>query len=350
MSDKVRIGFVGVGGMGQCAHLRNYASLPECEVVAIAEIRPNMAQRVAQRYFVPKVYQDAEAMLDNEQLDALVVPQPFDRHGQILPALYRRGLPVLTEKPLAASVPVGERLVAQLEAAGGWHQVAYHKRSDPATMYVRAEIDRLKQTGELGAMKYVRVSMPPGDWVANGFLELIGSDDAMPPLERDEAPTDLSPEAYSEYISFVNYYIHQVNLLRHLLGEPYTVSWADPSQVLFCAHSVSGVTGIIEMAAYSTSLDWQESALITFERGWLRLDLPAPVALNRPGRVTLFRDNGDGPPTTSEPQMPWVHAMRQQAANYCAAVRGEREPMCTAREALEDLRVAREYLRLLRGV
>ncbi|MBI5832328.1 MAG: Gfo/Idh/MocA family oxidoreductase, partial [Armatimonadetes bacterium] len=114
MSSKVRIGFVGVGGMGQCAHLRNYASLPECEVVAIAEIRPAMAQKVAQRYFVPKVYGDAEAMLDNEQIDALVVPQPFDRHGQILPALYQRGLPVLTEKPLAASVPVGERLVAQL--------------------------------------------------------------------------------------------------------------------------------------------------------------------------------------------------------------------------------------------
>ena len=36
--SKPRIGFVGVGGMGQCAHLRNYATLPDCEVVAIAEV------------------------------------------------------------------------------------------------------------------------------------------------------------------------------------------------------------------------------------------------------------------------------------------------------------------------
>ena len=34
---KVKIGFVGVGGMGQCAHLKNYVTLPDCEVVAIAD-------------------------------------------------------------------------------------------------------------------------------------------------------------------------------------------------------------------------------------------------------------------------------------------------------------------------
>ena len=34
MATKVKIGFVGVGGMGQCAHLRNYVTVPECEVVA----------------------------------------------------------------------------------------------------------------------------------------------------------------------------------------------------------------------------------------------------------------------------------------------------------------------------
>jgi hypothetical protein len=38
--------------------------------------------------------------------------------------------------------------------------------------------------------------------------------------------------------------------------------------------------------------------------------------------------------------------MKQQAINFLAAVRGEREPMTGVKEALEDLRVAREYLRL----
>ena len=42
---KVRIGFVGVGGMGQCAHLKNYITLQNCEVVALAEIRENLGEK-----------------------------------------------------------------------------------------------------------------------------------------------------------------------------------------------------------------------------------------------------------------------------------------------------------------
>jgi predicted dehydrogenase len=37
--DRVRIGFIGVGNMGQNAHLRNYATLPDCKIAAIAELR-----------------------------------------------------------------------------------------------------------------------------------------------------------------------------------------------------------------------------------------------------------------------------------------------------------------------
>ena len=78
---KLRIGFVGVGGMGQCAHLKNYAALPECEVVALAELRPELARRVAARYGVPRVYQSHAQMLAKEKLDGLVASQPFTRHG-----------------------------------------------------------------------------------------------------------------------------------------------------------------------------------------------------------------------------------------------------------------------------
>ena len=70
--EKVRIGFVGVGSMGQCAHLRNYAALPDCEVVAIAELRPELAAQVANRYGVPNVYRDHRELLANEELDGVV--------------------------------------------------------------------------------------------------------------------------------------------------------------------------------------------------------------------------------------------------------------------------------------
>jgi predicted dehydrogenase len=346
-----RIGFVGVGGMGQCAHLRNYVTVPNCEVAAIAELRPRLARKVAARYGIERVYPSHAEMLANEKLDGIVASQPFNRHGQLVPELVKAGVPVFTEKPLAASLEVGEKIVAAVRGSGTWHMVGYHKRSDPATMYAKAEIDRLKATGELGAMRYVRILMPAGDWVAGGFCDLISADDPAPKLTYDPPASDMDDETFKQYGAFVNYYIHQVNLLRHLLGEPYQVTHADPSGVLLVGRSSSGIACAIEMTPYATTIDWQESALVAFEHGYVKLHLPAPLASNRPGRVEVFRDPGHGvAPEVTVPQLPWIHAMRQQAMNFVAAVRGEMKPMCEAEEALEDLRVARQYIKLRTGI
>ena len=347
---KIKIGFVGVGSMGQCAHLKNYVTLDACEVVALAEVREELGQRVAARYGVPHVYASHAAMLEQEELDGIVASQPFNRHGIMVPEILRAGVPVFTEKPLAASVEVGERIVQEVEASGTWHMVGYHKRSDPASMVARAMIRSFVESNDLGRMRYVRLLMPAGDWIAGGFNDLIRSDEAGPPLDYDPPASDMSAGTYRKYTEFVNYYIHQVNLMRYLLGEPYHVTYADPSSVLLAGQSESGVACSLEMSPYETTIDWQESALVCFERGYVRIDLPAPLASNRPGRVEIFRDRGDGEtPEMSTPQLPWVHAMRQQAMNFVNAIKGDVTPPCQAAEALDDLRVARDYIRLLTG-
>jgi predicted dehydrogenase len=217
-------------------------------------------------------------------------------------------------------------------------------------MCARVEIERLKQTGELGKLRYVRIIMPAGDWTANGFTDLITTDEPMPPLAVEPPASDMDKPTYDQNIGFVNYYIHQVNLMRYLLGESYRVAYADPSGVLLAVQSESGIAGTIEMSPYRTTIDWQESALVAFEHGYIKLDLPAPMASNRPGRVEILRDPGQSvTPEIIVPQLPWVHAMRQQAINFVRAIKGEIIPPCEAREALEDLKVAREYIRLLKG-
>jgi len=199
-------------------------------------------------------------------------------------------------------------------------------------------------------MTYVRILMPAGDWIAAGFNDLITVPGDYPAVDRDPPASDMDAEIYSRYIAFVNYYIHQVNLMRHLLGESYKVTYADPSGVLLAGQSESGAACTIEMSPYQTTIDWQESALVCFERGTVKLELPAPLASNRPGRVEFFRDPGDSvTPETRVPQLPWIHAMRQQAMNFVAAIKGERKPPCEAAEALEDLKIARAYIRLLTG-
>jgi predicted dehydrogenase len=347
---KLKIGFVGVGAMGQCAHLRNYVLQPDCEVVAIAELREDVRLSVAQRYGVPRTYADHGAMLAAEKLDGIVASQHFGRHGVVLPDLIGSGIPLFTEKPLASAVEVGERLADAVKARGSIHMVGYHKRSDPATMHAKAEIDRLKASGELGRLTYVRILMPAGDWVQGGFDGMIRGEGEPARLEWDPPPADLDEKARATYEGFVNYYIHQVNLMRHLLGEPYGVTYADPSEILLAGRSASGVPCTIEMTPYRTTVDWQEQALVCFEKGYVKLDIPAPLAANRPGRVEMLHDPGDGVvPRTTVPQLPWVGAMRQQAANFLSAIRGETRPPCDAAEALEDLRVARQYIRLLTG-
>jgi hypothetical protein len=50
----------------------------------------------------------------------------------------------------------------------------------------------------------------------------------------------------------------------------------------------------------------------------------------------------------SEPQLPWVGAMRQQATHFVQLLNGEATCLCAAAEALEDLEVARDAL-LMKG-
>lgn len=211
-------------------------------------------------------------------------------------------------------------------------------------------MDELKKTNDLGALKYIRITMPAGDWVAGGFSDLMGIEETQPSLEFDPPAKNMDKKTYNFYISFVNYYIHQVNLMRHLLGEDYKVTYADPSGIILNIQSKKGIPGIIEMTPYATTVDWQESVLIAYEKGYIKLNLPAPLAWNRAGTVEVFRDQGGSSlPKSIFPQMPWMHAMRQQAVNFIRAIKGEISPLCTAEEAQKDLLTALEYTKLIKG-
>jgi len=336
--EKVRIGFVGVGGMGQMAHLRNYVTIDDCEVVALAELRPKTAALAARRYGLEHVYADWREMLDAHELDGVVACQQFATHFALLPELYPRTRHLFTEKPLAVSPQAGEALANAAAEAGCVHMVGYHKRSDPAVMAGKATVDAWKATGEVGGLRYVRITMPPGDWINGGFTGLLDGGDPRPALPAEPRCEGMDEPTYRRHVAFVNYYIHQVNLMRHLLGERYRLAYADPSGVVLAAESESGVASVIEMAPYRTTVAWEESAMVAFERGYVRIGIPAPLAVNRPGTVEIYRDPGDGAtPELTSPTLPPVHAMRQQAIHFVKVCRGEMPPPCDAAEAVEDL-------------
>ena len=349
--SKIRLGFVGVGGMGQAAHLHHYAVNNDCEIAAIAEIRPKLRAAVAQRWGIPRTYASHREMLAAEKLDGLVAIQQFGVHGQLVPELLAYGKPVLTEKPIARSTEAADRILAAEQAHPGSRVcVAYHKRSDPATIWVKERMRALAASNELGKLRYLRVTMPPGDWIANGYTQNIWADDPGfgDKVAWDPAPAGFDADSAKAHEAFVNYYIHQVNLLRLLFGESYRLAYADPSGVALHVQSASGVAGVLEMAPWSHTLEWQETALVCYEKGWIRLRLFAPMTSGRAGDVEYSEDRGDGAtPITARPTLPFVGAMQNQAACFLKAVRGEKTDLCGAADARADIAIANDYIRML---
>jgi len=346
--SKVRIGFVGVGSMGQAAHLQNYAAIEDCEVVAIAELREEFGKRVAAKYGIPKVYSNHKDLFANEKLDGIVNIQGFSFHAQLLPDVFQANLPVITEKPISSTIEGAQKIIAALKQTKATYYLAYHKRSDPATMWAKAQMDKWAVSKEVGELRYVRVTMPPGDWVAAGFNHNVWPKDQIPPggLQADPKPAYFSDQQFKAYSGLVNYYIHQVNLMRHLFGADYHVKYADRKGITMTVESDKGTTGVIEMAPFSNSIDWQEIAMVCFDRAWIKIELPAPLAHNRAGRVTVYRDVDKTEPYTYQPTLPWTHAMRQQAINFVKAIKGEATPLSGPEDGLKDLEVVKEYLDL----
>jgi len=342
---KVKIGFLGCGHMGQNAHLQHYAQLPgNCEVIAVCDTKARQAELVAQRYGVPKVYTDMGMFLADGEIEAVVAPQQFNNHVNVVPAILHAGKHVLTEKPLCVFPDNGEKLAAIAKETGKIHMVGYHKRSDPAAEYALGVVNGWKQSGEFGKMTYIRVCMPPGDWVS-GANRHLQTGEETPPVPPETSAIEMDEATRKRYVAFVNYYIHQVNFMRYMLGEDYKLTYADKGGILYAAESVTGITGLLEMSPYSTGPDWQEYALACFEKGFIRVGLPAPLASQRAGTVTIYTNRG-GECAYNIPVMPNICAMRNQAKNFTLAVAGEKAAPCESAEAVKDLRIALDYINM----
>src|SRR5258708_17858138 len=123
--------------------------------------------------------------------------------------------------------------------------LGYHRRSDPATREAKRTVDAWKASGELGALRYVRICFPSGDWIANADTALIDTGEERSPLAAEEPDPELAPDEESSFVlrAGANELVHPLNLLRHLLGERYRLAFAHVSGRLFAFESEAGVPG-----------------------------------------------------------------------------------------------------------
>jgi predicted dehydrogenase len=124
----LRIAVVGVGHLGQ-HHARLLAAMEGVELVAVVDTKPGRAEAIAAQY-------GTDALLDSAALpgrvDAVTVAVPTESHVPVALPFLERGIPVLVEKPLAASVADADRLI-EAAARGGVTLAAGHTgRFNPA--------------------------------------------------------------------------------------------------------------------------------------------------------------------------------------------------------------------------
>ncbi len=146
MTAPLRVGLAGLGSMGR-NHLRHLSTRTDCELVAVADPAPDLvADAVAKTGAAG--YADALAMIDEAELDAVVIAAPTTAHAPLALAAIERGLPLLVEKPLAATVAEGIELVAAARRRGVPVQVGHVERFNPAVL----ELGRRIAKGWVGTL------------------------------------------------------------------------------------------------------------------------------------------------------------------------------------------------------
>lgn len=140
----LRVAVVGVGGMGR-HHARIIRGLAGADLAAVVDVSPARANLVATE-FECAAYGSVEELLDRAGVDAVTLAVPTVAHHNVAMSIIERGVPLLIEKPIAATVAEGRALVAAAAARSVMLAVGHIERFNPAVRELRRSI----AAGDLG--------------------------------------------------------------------------------------------------------------------------------------------------------------------------------------------------------
>jgi predicted dehydrogenase len=226
-------------------HLRVISNHPETTLAAIADTDP-AALEAAVAQTGAQGFADPLAMIAEEELDGVVIAAPTTAHRALALAAIERGVGLLVEKPLAATVEDGLAIVAAARKRNVRVQVGHVERYNPAVL----EMGRLLRSGWLSTI-YAITSRRAGPF---------------PARIRDVGVT-------------VDLGTHDVDMLSWIAGERPVRVYAETAQRLHATHEdltfgllhfPSGATGFLDV-------DWltpvkRRSLVAVGEEGMFELD------------------------------------------------------------------------------
>jgi len=173
VSKKVRIGIVGVGGIGK-VNARALEANPRGEIVALCDILPERMDEFEAELGRPtRKYADFRRLCRDREVDAIFVGTPNQVHVPPALAAVRNDKHVMCTKPLADAAGPAKRLIPAAEKAGVVNMMSLSTRFGPAVRYLDGHVAK----GFFGERYYARArsirrsGIP--DW-NEGFIEAGG--------------------------------------------------------------------------------------------------------------------------------------------------------------------------------
>jgi predicted dehydrogenase len=134
MQDKkVRTAVIGAGKMG-AIHAKVYDRLPQCELVAVVDLDVNRAKSLAEQYHCQGCT-DFTDMLG--KVDAVTIATPTVTHLELAQFFIKNNIAVLVEKPLAATVHEGRKIVDLANQRNSVVAVGHSERCNPVAQALK---------------------------------------------------------------------------------------------------------------------------------------------------------------------------------------------------------------------
>jgi myo-inositol 2-dehydrogenase / D-chiro-inositol 1-dehydrogenase len=309
----MRVGLLGAGWIAE-SHVPHIVSAADAELVAVCDIDAARARAIAEPLGAI-VYNDWQAMLEMEALDALWVCTPPRHHRAPTVAALEHGIHVYLEKPIARDVPDAEAIVAAAQASPAVCAVGYMWRGSEL-------LERTRQ--------------------------LLGSEAVALLVSRNYGPVAARPWFMDRAQSggqILERASHHIDLQRAIAGEVAAVQASGGGVALAQAQLAdSGIEDVLVL-----TLHFAGGAVGTFSGAWTADDQPHVHALDvLERRTTLTLDFGTGGHSLhgragdTELSETYGSPIARSVARFLeAAAAGDREGVfCTPADALGTLKVA----------
>jgi myo-inositol 2-dehydrogenase / D-chiro-inositol 1-dehydrogenase len=312
----MRIALLGAGRIGQL-HGRLVAEQDGVTEVVVADVDQSRAREAALAVH-GLVAATADQALDGS--DAVIVAASTNAHAALVRQAVDRGLPVFCEKPLAFDLADTVELVDHIEHVGATVQVGFQRRFDPA--YVEAR--RLVESGELGTVYLVRLIAHDHEPPPDAYIPVSGG------LFRDSSIHDFDALRWVTGAE-----VEEVYADGSVRGFPVFATYDDVDTGAVILHLADGTLGVLSQTRHDP-------------RGYdIRMEVVGSrdsVAVGLGARTPLRSLEADAP---AMPGPAWTTFLTRFEAAYRAELlaflrvaRGEIASPCTARDALEAMRIS----------